>query len=152
MGLAGQVEEVPEHALTVGVVVVERLGMELRPPPATLRRGDRLGGAPGRARQDPEIRWKLDDLVEVILVDGRPPRQARQKVAVVENLERQVAALGRAPGVGHGCDTPPGEASEQLQPGADPEHRPVGRPDRMPKPVEVRGDSARGVTFVARRP
>ncbi len=102
---------------------VETLRVELRAPPAPLWGCDRLDLATGRSREDAEVRGQLGDLVSVILINRGPNRETGQKVAAIEHLEREIPTLRRPAVDGHWLDAAARESGQELEPGADPEHR-----------------------------
>src|SRR5215210_841361 len=136
-GLARKLEEVPEDALPVRMVGVEALGVKLSSPPTPLGNGDGLNLAAGRACKYAESHREVGDFVPVVLKHDRPIREAGEKVAAIEHLERKIAELPRAAGGRHRLDLAAREAGEELKAGADPEDGRVCGTHDGAEPLEV---------------
>ncbi len=114
-----ELEVAPDQRLPDRVLGVPGLGMELRPPPATILGGDRLDATPRARREDTKRRRQLENLVFVIHEHVERRRRAAEEVAAVEDVDRFESTVRP----GSRADDAAARQSEHLHPGADSEDR-----------------------------
>ena len=114
---------------------VRLLGMELRPPPASLGGRERLHRARFARREDAKPLGQDSDLIGVILEDDGVFGQVAQQVAAIVDPDREESVLDALSDV----DRPSCKPRQELHPSADAERRSFRRAHGFAEHLELGG-------------